>query len=222
MTLRTATRLAMGGLICTFLIRLVGTFVPSVFKIEQVAVGATGLHLVSGVAVMLFFVLFLMEYLEQSREALRRSTQWAIAGAAVSPLLAFRTLLLIVDPYSLPKTLRSPTVEAVLPAMGSILILVFFVKLQESLLPSERPALQKPSAAACIGFTVLFVLQTIVLLNYLATGSLRWFSSYSGVVTIGLLSVITGVFLAILSFLISFHRHLASARNIDPMLSNRS
>lgn len=222
MTLRAATRLAIGGLICTFLIRLVGTFVPSAFRIEQVAVGATGLHLVSGVAVMLFFVLFLTEYLEQSREALRRSTQWAIAGAALSPLLAFRTLLLIVDPYSLPKTLRSPLVEAVLPVVGSILILVFFVKLGEFLLPTERLKLKKTVTAASIGFTVLFVLQTIVLLNYMATGSLRWLSSYSGVVTIGLLSVITGVFLAILSFFISFHKHLARAQDPASMLPNHT
>jgi hypothetical protein len=211
MTLLTSTRLAIGGLICTFLLRLVGTFVPSAFRIEQVAVGSTGLHLISSVAVMLFFVLFLRDYLDQSRKTLRQRAYLAIAGAALSPVLALRTLLVIVDPYSLPKVLRSPTIEVVLPVMGSTLMLVFFSELGRRLLPAERPTLKRPTTAATSGFGILLVLQMIVLLNYLATGSVRWFSSYSGLLAVGVLPLIAAAFLAILSFFISFHRHLTYA-----------
>ena len=82
-----------------------------------------------------------------------------------------------------------------------------------------------PATTAAIGFTILFVLQTAVLLNYLATGSLRWLSSYSGWISIGLLPIGTGVFLAILFFFISFHNYLVSEQasvSIHPAPKNSS
>jgi hypothetical protein len=210
MRLLTAAKLAIGSLICTYLLRLLGTVVPQAFRIEQMAAGAAGLHFVCGTALLVFFVLFLTEYIQQFREGLRDATYWAIAGAFVSPLLSLRALVLIVDPYILPGALRSPTIKAVLPVIGSVLVLVFFVRFREHLLPSERPALQRAVSHAALGFTVLFLLQTIVLLNYLATGTLRWLSGFSRLGSLGLLLLITLAVLAILSFFISFHRHLAT------------
>ena len=208
MTLLTSTRLAIASLICTYLLRLVGTAMPSAFRVELVAAGATGLHLVCGVAMLLFFIQFLTQYVQRSRVVLRHATYWAVAGAALNPLLAFKTLILIVDPYSLPKAVRSPTVDAVLPAVGSVLLLAFFVKLRENLLLTEQRALQKSATAATLGFTVLFALQTTVLLNFLAAGSFGWLLSYSTLVTVGMIPIITLAVLAILSFFVSFHRHL--------------
>lgn len=211
MTLLTATKLAIGSVICTYLLRLLGTVMPRAFRIEQVAAGAAGLHLVCGVALVIFFVLFLTEYTGRSRETMRHVAYWAIAGAFVNPLLSLRALLLIVDPYALGPFLRSHAVSSVAPWVGSILFLIFFVRLRDALRPAERSALQKPTTAAAIGFAVLFVLQTIVLLNFMATGTTQWLSNHAGWLAVGVLPVITAVTLAILAFFFSFHRHLVDS-----------
>jgi hypothetical protein len=172
MSLRKATLLAMISICYVFVLRAVGTFFPDLFRILMVAQIAQITSLFAGLAMMLFFVSFLRNYVEKDQVELRRASVLALVGSAAMLLIQVKgSLLLVFNRFISPDLLwslqRSHYVGAIVPWASSILTLVFFVVFYKEMLRSEQPRLREASFIAIIGSSLGTLLLTFVLLNYL-------------------------------------------------------
>lgn len=214
MTLRRATMLTVIAICYTFVLRTIGTFLPSIFRTTTIVQAAQVISLLASLTFMVFYVLFYKDYVQREQTALRKVSVLAIIGSCAMLLLRVKSLILVfegllVKMYDLSPFLfglvRSHSAEAIIPWVCSILILCFFVMFYREALHKRLVKLQKATFAAIISSSIGTLLLTITLFNFLHSGQPTWFhASFRTLVFIFLPLSVFG-FAAILYFFLVFY-----------------
>lgn len=208
MNLRLATVAAMCGLCATLVIRTAATFSTQLFTSPLVAQAAVWIHLFSAVAMVWFFVAFLLEMTSQERPPLRRATATATAGAAMALLVPLQTLLRISDVAPFSAFVRSPWLEPIAPLIATVAILIFFAVYRRELVRAEDAQLRRAAAAAMWAYALFAVLNLCVLALYTSSGELRWLTQMGPAVAWITLPLVAAGFAAVLHFFVTLLRYL--------------
>lgn len=208
MNLRLATVAAMCGLCATLVIRTAATFSTQLFTSPLVAQAAVWIHLFSAVAMVWFFVAFLLEMTSQERPPLRRATATATAGAAMALLVPLQTLLRISDVAPFSAFVRSPWLEPIAPLIATVAILIFFAVYRRELVRAEDAQLRRAAAAAMWAYALFTVLNLCVLALYTSSGELRWLTQMGPAVAWITLPLVAAGFAAVLHFFVTLLRYL--------------
>lgn len=206
MSLKWATLLAITGFVCSFLIRTVGTLLPHIFKNIHIAQMAIGIHLFASFALVIFFLSFYEHYTQKKQQILRRACFLAIIGSLAALFLHIKILFLVFGQHIFPLFLMHHHIDAILPLVSSITVILFFMIFQKEMRHGERKRLGKATRSAVIGFSVFAILQTTVLINYLSSSEFRWLEHFPRKVAIGTIPVMAFAILAVLYFFLSFYR----------------
>ena len=208
MNLRLATVAAMCGLCATLVLRTAATFSTQLFTSPLVAQAAVWIHLFSAVAMVWFFVAFLLEMTSQERPPLRRATATATAGAAMALLVPLQTLLRISDVAPFSAFVRSPWLEPIAPLIATVAILIFFAVYRRELVRAEDAQLRRAAAAAMWAYALFTVLNLCVLALYTNSGELRWLTQMGPAVAWITLPLVAAGFAAVLHFFVTLLRYL--------------
>lgn len=208
MNLRLATVAAMCGLCATLVLRTAATFSTQLFTSPLVAQAAVWIHLFSAVAMVWFFVAFLLEMTSQERPPLRRATATATAGAAMALLVPLQTLLRISDVAPFSAFARSPWLEPIAPLIATVAILIFFAVYRRELVRAEDARLRRAAAAAMWAYALFTVLNLCVLALYTSSGELRWLTQMGPAVAWITLPLVAAGFAAVLHFFVTLLRYL--------------
>ena len=210
--LRTATLLAAIGISYFFVLRIVGTFLPGVFRNLVVAQVVQTLSFLASLTIVLFFVLFYRDYVDRERLRLKKVTVVAIHGALALLFVNIKGLLLVFGKYISPNLefalSRSDYVGTVLTWASAVLILVFFVVFYRELSPSEQRRLKRAVLWAAFGSAVGVLCLTFVLVNHLSFGEIRLFAGLSTGVALALLPIFAFSFLTTIYFFSCFYQML--------------
>jgi hypothetical protein len=206
-----ATLLAIIGSCYLFALRTAATFFPDLFRVLIVAQAAEITSLIASLALVLFFVSFLANYVQKDQVGLRQATVLALIGSSAMLLVRVKGLLLVFfDAWLSPRLLwslqRSHFLGAVVPWVSSILILLFFVAFYKETLRNQQLRLRAASFLAVIGSSVGTLLLTFVLFNYLYFRELMFFVNLPRLMAIMLSPLFAFSFITVLYFLSSFYR----------------
>ena len=193
-SLKNAALAALVTMCATFVLRTAGTLSPTLFTDLAMARIAMVVRLSESTALVLFFVIFLRNYVRGERGPLREATLWAIVGTVVALLPTVKHLLHQLHVYPVESLIWSDHLEPLAPLLGSIAMLGFFIVLRRELDEDWRrdlssdvrpgagaaereqhgPRLVRATTWAAIGSGVFVLLNSIVLVNYFASGEQRW------------------------------------------------
>jgi hypothetical protein len=232
-SLKNAALAALVTMCCIFVLRTAGTMSPTLFTDLTMARVATVVRLLAGTALVLFFVIFLRNYVRGKRGPLREVTLWAIVGTVAALLPTVKHLLHMSHVYPVESLIWSHHLEALTPLLGTVALLGFFIVLRRELDEDLRrdlsgdvlagtgaaehrqrgPRLARATTRAAIGSGVFVLLNAIVLVNYFASGELRWLAeSTRPIVGLLLYLVVMVAFAALASFFFVLYREAANQR----------
>ena len=217
MSLSKATLLALIGIYYTFILKTVGTFLPDIFKIFIISQTTQILSIFASVTLVVFFISFYKNYVQNEQTGLKKAVILAIIGTSATSLLYLSNLLLHfnrilifiygISPY-LFTLVESRNVEAtgtIVLWVSSIFTIFFFIMFYKEI-HKEEIKLKKPALFAIWGSLTGTLLQTIILLNYLFSGEIKWFSDLSSKTAVILFPVSAFSFIAVLYFFSTFYK----------------
>ena len=240
-SLKNAALAALVTICATFVLRTAGTVAPTLFTDLAMARITIVVRLLESTALVLFFVVFLRNYIRGERGPLREATLWAIVGTVVALLPAVKHLLHTSHVYPVESLIWSDHLEALAPLLGSIAMLGFFIVLHRemsedmrrdlsgdvrpgagadaSVAEQEQPGqrLVRATTCAAIGSGVFVLLNAIVAANYFASGELRWLVESARPIALLSYLVMMVAFAALASFFFVLYREAANR----PELTNQ-
>jgi len=183
-TLKRATLLGLIGLSYTFALKTIGTFLPGIFTVASVRQAATVMSLIASLTLVVFYVVFRRDYLQKDQIALKRASAFAIIGSSAILVLRTKNLLLLSNAFVIViyetspflfRLVRSSAPEALAAWISSILFLSFFVVFHKEVLHKKLTNLKRATLSGVIGSSIGALLLTVILLNSVYSGQLRWF-----------------------------------------------
>ena len=210
MNLRWATLLAMVGLCYTFALRMIGTFVPDLFRNLAVAQVSGVLLLLASLTTVLFFAYFFGRYVQEDETELKNGTVLALVGSSLTSLLLLKGVLPLLDRLTFHSLLGPHFIEPIVPWVSSILILVFFITFHKETIRKQDGNLERATLWGVVGATIGVLLRTLTLFVYLTSGAVRWVSDFPRTAMIFLLPIFAFGFGATLYFFASFYKQQVS------------
>lgn len=206
MRLRRATLLAIIGISYTFALRTIGTFLPDIFRNLIVVQFTQIMSFLASLTIVFFFISFYKDYVERERIKLRNISILAIIGTSAMSLLHIKGLFIVFNVYTLSYLVKSHYIEAIIPLVSSIFILLFFIFFHKETLRKGDKKLRKATLSATIGSSIGTLERTFVLFNYFYSREVRWFSDLSRKIQIIFIPIFVFSFIAILYFFLSFYK----------------
>jgi hypothetical protein len=206
MRLRRATLLAIIGISYTFALRTIGTFLPDIFRNLIVVQFTQIMSFLASLTIVFFFISFYKDYVERERIKLRNISILAIIGTSAMSLLHIKGLFIVFNVYTLSYLVKSHYIEAIIPWVSSIFILLFFIFFHKETLRKGDIKLRKATLSATIGSSIGTLERTFVLFNYFYSREVRWFSDLSRKIQIIFIPIFVFSFIAILYFFLSFYK----------------
>jgi len=208
MNLKRTTALFIAGGCYIFLSRTAGTLWPEFWWDLAVARASVILAVPASLTAVLFFLSFLNRYARPDQIELRNASMLAAIGSALFVLIQGKGLLVSFDLYRYNSLVRFRTIEAVIPVAGALLILLFFITLYGETYRVKEKRLKRPVSLAMIGSAVSVCVRLIILINYLNSGTGRWFSDLPVMMRYAIYPALIFGFGTLLYFLVSFYRSL--------------
>jgi hypothetical protein len=204
---RIVTLLVIVSVIYFFVLRTMGTFLPGVFANITVARVAAIVSLLAGLTFVLFFINFCRVYIGAGKDRLRSAAALAVFASVLSTLLHAKGLAMVFHERAAAYLARSSYLDAaevLTPWLGSLLMLYFFVTLHGELVREETGRLKRAALAAIVGSSLGILLQTLILVMYIDSRSVKWLFDLPGRTAIALLPVSLAGFVLVIYFYISF------------------
>jgi hypothetical protein len=208
MNLRRATLWAMLGMSYIFILRAVGTLSPEIFRNLIVAGVTVALSSLASLAIVIFFIRFLKEYVEEEDTLLKAVSILAIVGSSGVFLLHLQGLLRVFDVHIFPMAGGFHHYGALIPWVSSMFLLFFFIVFYGETIRREITTLKHAAFLALTGSLILAAVRTFILYHFINNGDVSWFSDLSGRTALIFMPLSAAGFLAIIYFLSSFYREL--------------
>jgi hypothetical protein len=167
--------------------------------------------LLSSIAEVSFFVMFLKEYVRPEQNQLKQVATLATVGASLLTLVQLRglapsiQLLLQIDLNS--DILRSVFHQPIIPWICSTIFLLFYIVLY-STISHNQLSLKRATRWAILGAFGALLLHSVILFNYLNGNMERLFVEIPMKMTLILMPIGTVVFLITIYFFWIFYKEL--------------
>ncbi len=227
MNLKHATFAAILAICYYFLLRTVGTLLPSLFHSILIAQISQVLTVLSILSILLFFVFFYREFIPAEKIRLKQATVLAILGSAIMVVLAGRSLLTTFPKPQSAIYGFSPQLYQLVMSGGfqkfstlsewvnSLIILYFAVVLYHEIIEGQEPGFKRAALFAVIGSSISALIQSLSFLNYLLFLLLGWSPGLSRALLFVFLPVSLIGFAAMLYFLLFFYRKVKTSRQLN-------
>jgi len=206
MRLKKTTLLAIIGISYTFALRTIGTFLPDIFRNLIVVQFTQIMASLASLTIVFFFISFYKDYVEREQIKLRNVSILAIIGTSAMSLLHIKGLFIVFNVYTLSYLVKPHYIEAIIPWVSSIFILLFFIFFHKETIQKGGKKLRKATLSAIIGSSIGTLERTFVLFNYFYSREVRWFSDLSRKIQIIFIPIFVVSFIAILHFFLSFYK----------------
>jgi hypothetical protein len=206
MNVRKSTCFAILGVSYLFVLRMIGTVFPEMFK-QLLIVQITGiLALLAYVTLIMFFISLYSTYVRSGDTRLKQAVILAIIGSTAMFLLQIKHLLPLVHVYIFHPLMTSHHLDAIIPWVSTLFFLLFFTMFYTHTRHRDQMKLHKAVRFAIIGHSIHIVLRTIVVWNYFSSREFLWFAELSRRMPIIVIPALILSFTMILYFFFSVMR----------------
>lgn len=148
----------------SFFIRILGTLFPVILQNPYIGRTAIISHSFLAFMQLLFFGYFI-SYAKYRQASLKAAGLLAIIGSSAIFLIYIKNVDLVFDINILPQFSQNRYVNASIPLMSSLLLLLFFITYKLVLTNDEHIQLNRPVLSAIIGVSIFLVLHLTVVIN---------------------------------------------------------
>ncbi len=210
MNLKKITFLTIIGISYTFILKLLGTFIPNMFAKLITAQITSILYLLASITILLFFLSFNRNYVKKEQIKLKQTSVLAIIGVCAMIIVNLKFLFLVFDKYSaiylISSLVKYHFIEVVLPWVSSVCILIFFLTFYYDIHSEAQSKLEKPILFAVIGQSIITLILTFTFGFYLNQGLIKRLSDLSNMIMIILIPTVIFSYLFILYFFSAFYK----------------
>jgi hypothetical protein len=210
MNLKRVTFLTIIGISYTFILKLLSTFIPNMFAKLITAQITSVLYLLASIIILLFFLSFKRNYIKKEQIKLQQTSVLTIIGACAMIVVNLKFLFLVFDKHSpiylISTLVKYHFIEAVLPWVSSVCILIFFLTFYYDIQSGAQSKLEKPILFAVIGQSIITLILTFTFGFYLDQGLIKRLSDLSNMIMIILIPTVIFSYLFILYFFLAFYK----------------
>ena len=206
MNLKKATLLALFGITYIFCLRTMGTLIPAIFMNPHLVKIAGVVSLFATLTIVFFFISFYKDYVQLGQATLQKASILAIVGSSIGFLREMKNVLPVFNVYILQHQSWAFHIDAFAPWLNSVFILIFFIAFYGEMPHKEQIKLKKATFFAVIGTSIMALVRTIILSNYLYFEKFTWFTTYSQEMAFIFFPLFILGFVAVLYFLIVFYK----------------
>ena len=220
MKLKLLTLLTLVSISYLFTVRTINTFLSGIFMAPFMVKSVQILSLAANLILLVFYFLFLLEYVQKEQKKLHFASVLAIASSTVMSFLYIRGLFMVFPAWSSPlydtspslfQVFHSPLFSANVPVIGwinSLIFLFFLTAFHSEATGIEKTPLKKATRNAIIGIVILIFFQTILVGMRLFAGGLGWMLPFSFWISALLFPVFMIVFVLKYNFFLNLYRTL--------------
>ena len=220
-----ATIAALVGISYIFIMRTMSTIIPALFGNLTIVQIITVTSLIASLAIVLFFIVFYIYYVQQDQVRLAGATLLSILGRCGMLLLHIKTLLRVFSIYVLTSFVYSyHFLDRFFPWVSSLFTFIFFYVFYRELAGSNKKQLRNATILSAIGSFVILLMQTFFMLHYFFARGVTPPAGFPQALGVVFYVILILNFSAILFFFISFYRNIATeflSRGSEPGLSAR-
>lgn len=179
MTVNFLARLTLIGLAYIYLTRLIDTLFHGIFQHLAVATIIVFLNIIAGIAQLAFFIVIYQRHVPKNEPALKFGSILAITGSAIGILPKFFAMAALYQPPPLIFFIQhGAQVGAFYPWLMAVLLFTFCLLFLSNNGVKEKRSLKRAFIAGTIGWGVMGMVQSLVVINYMVDGSLGWVSGF--------------------------------------------
>jgi len=209
MRLKIATILVIIGSVATFLSRITGTLSPKLLQNVLILKTFGIVSLLSFLAIVAFFVIFLIDFARKKQLVLKIASILMIIGSLAIFILFLKAVLTLFNIVpSIYYYARPGLLEAVVPFVTSIFIVFFFAAFYKAMVATMSFPLKLAVLLVIASSFTNLVLKIFVLSNYFSSGGFNWFISLFGKFPIVIVLISLFWFLTNLYFYMMFYFEL--------------
>ena len=205
MTLKKSTLLVIFGITYIFSLRTVGTFIPAIFRNPQLVKIGGILSLFATFTLVFFFLSFYKDYVQPGQTKLQKASILGIIGASLVFLREIKNISPVFNIYVFRHQSWTGHIDAFAPWLNSIFLLIFFIAFYGEITKKKQMRLKKALLYAMIGTSIMALLRTILLSNYLFSGNLTFSLHFLTKIQIIVFPAFIFGFVTVLYFLITFY-----------------
>jgi hypothetical protein len=179
MTANYLARLTFIGLVYIYLAKLIDTLFHGVFQPLAVASIVVCLNIIAGIVQLAFFIVIYRRHVPKNEPALKFGTILAITGSGIGIL---PKLLAMVALYQAPLLFfflqHGALIGAFCPWLMAVLLFTFCLLFLSNSRVREERTLRQAFVAGTIGWGVMGIAQSLVVVNYMIEGSRGWLNGF--------------------------------------------
>ena len=202
MDLKKATLFSIIGILYIFVSRTIATFFPDISINLVVTRINTLLSSFASFAIVVFYIYFYKDYVQEKQITLKNASLFAIIGSFAAVLLFLKGILVVFNLY----VFHSHVFDVIIPWISAIFSLYFFIVFYRETPPDLQSKLKLAIFLAVIGSSISSLIRTLILLNYFYSGKFKWFWVYSKEFAFIVIPISVFIFFTSFYFYITFYR----------------
>jgi len=217
MSIPSLAKLSFIGLVYIYAVKLVDSFFHGLFRPAVFAGVVVALSILAGIVKFLFFVEFYRKMVPQGKLPLKFAAWFSICGAAAGLLPKFLAMSLLLQiPILFPLIRHSQPIAAFCPWLSATLLFLFGFTFSIEYQRNGNRNLFFALIAGAIGWLVMAAAQSLVAVNYLATGRVVWLTDLFAAGPVVFVGVSSVSLVGLSIFFLSFSKALPSDAIFSP------
>jgi len=205
--LRKTTLFAIIGIFYLFLLRTVGTFCQQMFRENLLLVQITkALAFLAILTLVFFFASFLKYCLGKKETELKNATVFVLIGYILMTVLYLKELLFVFNVKGILSS-KPYFIELLIPLVGSLSLLVFFIVFYKNPLTKNRKSMEKFLIFPVVGAAIDLTIRSFILLRYFYFRDVRWLADLPEKFKTIVTPLAFFSFITILYFFSYFYKH---------------
>lgn len=187
-------RLAQAGLIYIYFSKLIDTIYHGIFTPEAFAGIVVIFNILAGIVQLVFFIALYNYFNTKNEKKLHHAGIMAIIGSSVSLLPKFLAFAILFQHESLFFLIRNGNqIAAFGPWFSAFCMIAFCATILFDKKMRINPNLKKALTFGMLGWSIMFMAQTAVIINYMRNGQLVWLANLinSGLILFVIMSTAT-------------------------------
>ncbi|MEA2005494.1 MAG: hypothetical protein U9O50_04450, partial [Acidobacteriota bacterium] len=187
--------------------RTAGTFCQQMFRESLLLVQITqALAFIAILTLVFFFASFLKDYFGKEDAKLKNATVFALIGYILVTMLYLKGLLFVFNVRDILSS-RPYFIESLIPWVGSLSLLVFFIAFYKNPLTESRKSVKKAVIFSIVGAAIALVIRSFVLLRCFYFQEIRWITDLPEKFKIIVIPLVFFSFATIFYFFFHFYKH---------------
>lgn len=209
MRLKIAIILVIIGSVATFLSRLTGTLYPGLLQNLPILKTFGIISLISFLAIVFFYVVFLIDYTKKGQTFLKIASILMIIGSSAIFLLFIKAVLTLFNISPSLGFAKAGLLEAIVPCISSAFTVFFFAVFYKEMVTRFSFNLKISVILVILSSVTNFVLKSTVLINFISSGGFNWF------VTLFLRHQIIIVIISVFWFVTSLYFYISFYKDLE-------